>query len=288
VSEIVWLASYPKSGNTWLRVLLTNYLRDEDEPASINDLMGGPIASARTWFDEWVGVEASALDEDTVDRLRPDVYRCLAADSKETLFMKVHDAWTQTDADEPMFPADVTSGVVYIVRNPLDMVASLANHYGGSVDEAVARLIDPRFGMRGAAERLGQQLRQRLGAWDFHVRSWLDQSGLPVHLLRYEDLRRDTETTFTDVLRFLRLDIDQARITKAVAFSSLAEMQRQEAKTGFRERLTRSPGFFRRGDVVGWNDELSTETVARLAASLGETMRRLGYEGPTSAAAKMS
>jgi aryl sulfotransferase len=59
VSGIVWLASYPKSGNTWLRVLLTNYLRDASEPADINQLFGAPIAGARRRFDEWVGVEGS-------------------------------------------------------------------------------------------------------------------------------------------------------------------------------------------------------------------------------------
>ncbi len=60
---IYWLASYPKSGNTWLRTLITNYLRDAETPADINELDGGPIASARLWFDEWVGVEASLLDD---------------------------------------------------------------------------------------------------------------------------------------------------------------------------------------------------------------------------------
>ena len=68
VAKIVWLASYPKSGNTWMRVLLANYLRNADAPVDINALEGGPIASARVWFDEWVGIEASALDDATIER----------------------------------------------------------------------------------------------------------------------------------------------------------------------------------------------------------------------------
>ncbi len=89
---ITWLASYPKSGNTWFRTLLTNYQRNADAPADINQLDGGPIASARMWFDEWAGVEASLLSDVVVERLRPAVYRCLVRENPQPLFMKTHDA----------------------------------------------------------------------------------------------------------------------------------------------------------------------------------------------------
>ena len=110
MGKIIWLASYPKSGNTWVRVLLTNYLRNGEAPADINRLDGGPIASARLWFDEWAGIEASALDDKIIERLRPDVYRCMAIESTETLYMKAHDAWYRTDRGEPLFPPDITGG----------------------------------------------------------------------------------------------------------------------------------------------------------------------------------
>lgn len=77
MGKIIWLASYPKSGNTWMRALLTNYLCDGETPADINEMDGGPIASSRVWFDEWVGVEASALSDNAIERLRPGVYRRL-------------------------------------------------------------------------------------------------------------------------------------------------------------------------------------------------------------------
>ena len=67
---IIWLASYPKSGNTWMRTFLTNYWRDAAEPVDINSLEGGPIASARRVFDDAVGVEASDLTPAEIERLR--------------------------------------------------------------------------------------------------------------------------------------------------------------------------------------------------------------------------
>ena len=70
---IYWLASYPKSGNTWFRTFLRNLIEDGDQPADINDLSTGSIASSRGWLDEVLGFDTAELDPDEVDRLRPEV-----------------------------------------------------------------------------------------------------------------------------------------------------------------------------------------------------------------------
>ncbi len=278
MAKIIWLASYPKSGNTWLRTLLTNYRRNGDAPANINALEGGPIASARLWFDEWAGVEASVLSDAVIERLRPDVYRCMAQESAETFFMKVHDAWSRTDTGEPLFPAEVTAGVIYIMRHPLDLAASCAHHWGVTPEKAVDNLSDPGFTTSRSMGGLADQLRQRLGSWSDHVRSWLADSGLPVYRLRYEDLRRDPVTVFGEVVRFCGLPYDSPRVQKAVAFSDFAELQQQEQTRGFRERSVVAPGpFFRRGQAGAWREELPPELAQRLIETHQEMMRRNGY-----------
>ena len=275
MSGIVWLASYPKSGNTWLRVLLTNYLRDTGEPADINNLLGGPAAGSRERFDEWAGVEGSALDANVVDRLRPQVYRSVARDADDTLFMKVHDAWARVDTGEPMFPADVTLGAIYVIRNPLDLAGSCAHHWGTSIEAAVERMCG---GSAGRLPGLPGQLRQQVGSWSHHVRSWVDDSGGPVHVVRYEDLSADPCRAFGGVVMSCGLDYDQERVKNAVAFSSFAELQRQEGSAGFGERSTAAPGgFFRRGEVGSWHDELPGYLAERLTAAHHETMERFGY-----------
>lgn len=262
-----------------MRILLTNYLKDGNEAADINKLQGGPIASARSWFDEWVGVEASALDDAVIERLRPRVYLCMAEEEKERIYMKVHDAWGRTDRQEGLFPADVTAGVVYILRNPLDLVRSCACHWGISMEKAVENLCNPDFALLGHSEDgIRDQLSQKLGSWTSHTQSWLDESGLPCCLVRYEDLLNNPEKVFGDVIKFCGLPFNKERVRKAVAFSSFSELQRQEREKGFKERSMKAEDhFFRRGKAGSWREELSPDLAMRLIESQGKTMRRFGY-----------
>jgi hypothetical protein len=201
------------------------------------------------------------------------VYRRRAGESGETLFIKVHDAWSRVGAGEPMFPADVTLGVVYVIRNPLDMAASCAHHWGTSLTAAVEMLCGDR-----TIARLTCQLSQRLGSWSEHVRSWVDDCGAPLHVLRYEDLTADPRSFFGGVVKFCGLGDDEDRVARAVAFSSFAELRRQEAAAGFRERSAASNGaFFRRGQAGSWHDELPAELAERLTGAHHQTMRRFGY-----------
>ncbi len=277
MAKIVWLASYPKSGNTWMRVFLSNYLLNGEAPADINDLKGGSIASSRAWFDEWVGIEASSLNETLVESLRPEAYRCMAREESNTIYMKVHDSWSLTVKGEGLFPADVTAGVVYIVRNPLDMAASCANQWGLDIQNAVKCLCDPEFVRSSSQEALADQLAQKMGTWSNHVASWLECSQLSVHVVRYEDLQHDPARFFGNVVRYLGLDFDETRVGRAVKFSSFKGLQLQEMVKGFSERPTVSKVFFRKGIVGGWQEELSTDLVKRIINVNGETMRRFGY-----------
>jgi hypothetical protein len=279
LSSIIWLASYPKSGNTWLRALLTNYLSPGDEPADINSLGagGGEHAASRALFDELVGVQASALDRSAISRLRPELYRRLASSSQEDVFVKVHDVWTCTDGGEPMFPEDVTRTVVYILRNPLDVAVSWAHHRGVGIEHTVGQMCggpapDDRPG------HLGGQLPQQIGSWRRHVHSWLDASGLRCHVVRFEDLRADPERAFARVVDACGLPTDPGLVRRAVAFSDFAELRRQELERGFAERSPNARGeFFRRGEVGGWRDDLPVELALRLTECSRDMMSRFGY-----------
>lgn len=281
---IVWLASYPKSGNTWFRVFLANYVADAPEPVSINALNSTAgavrsIASARRLFSDALGVDAGDFTHDEYDALRPDAYRALARTAAETPFLKVHDANIATMTGEPLIPVDATRQAIYLVRNPLDVALSFANHLGQSVDAAIDHMANPAFAFCAAVRGLPNQLRQRLLSWSGHVESWSNADGFPVHIMRYEDMLARPREAFGAAVRALGLPEDAARVERAVNFSRFDELRRQEeeAPEGFREAPSEVEYFFHRGRAGGWREALSAQQVRRVIDVHEAVMHRFGY-----------
>ena len=276
----VWLASYPRSGSTWLRALLTNYLRPTAMPASIDDLVGGPSLARAALFDELLGVDSGRLTPAEIHAQLPRFYSLLAEQLPVPAFLKVHRGFDVLDDGTPIFPPAITAGVVYIVRNPLDVAVSYAHHAAVTLDRMAAWMND---GAAAVAHGGPGVLPQPLGTWSEHVRGWLDQRQLPVHVLRYEDLLATPETAFTAVLRHIGLEVFRERVRQAVFHSSFELLRRQEAVNGFREAAHPGQRFFRVGKVGGWRSSLGGTQVRELLAAHGATMARFGYVQEASA-----
>ena len=277
MSGIIWLASYPKSGNTWFRIFLTNLLRDSDTPANINELEKSPIASARGIFDQHIGFEASDLSADEIDLLRPELYCFLAEEQEEPLFMKIHDAYTLVADNLPLIPAAATGGALYFIRNPLDVAVSFAHHNGTDYNTAITNMADATFTFCGKPKRLHKQLRQKLLTWSDHVLTWNDAAQFPVCMLRYEDMKAQPLETFSRAVCFAGLPHNEEQIKKALAFSKFEVVQQQEEAEGFQEKSAASRRFFRKGESGSWREELNDEQVQRIIADHREVMQRFGY-----------
>ena len=277
MSGIIWLASYPKSGNTWFRIFLTNLLRNSASPANINELEYSPIASAREIFDQNVSFEASDLSADEIDRLRPELYCHLAENLREPLFMKIHDAYTLVTGDQPLIPAAATGSALYFIRNPLDVAVSFAHHNGADYDTAIANMADSTFTFCGKPKQLHNQLRQKLLTWSDHVLTWADAAPFPVCPVRYEDMKTQPLETFSRAVHFAGLPHNEEQIKKALAFSKFEVVQQQEESEGFQEKNAASKRFFRKGESGSWREELSEAQVLRIVADHREVMQRFGY-----------
>lgn len=276
VTGILWLASYPKSGNTWLRVFLANLFQNADQPVDINKLGGQQFGDMEIpAYERLAGKPVAEMDDAELHRLRPRVHQEIAQSSQDTALVKTHNAMALID-DIPLVTPEVTRGAIYVLRNPFDVAISYAHHYGVTLDDAIAAL-------GSSAHRVQTNDRsvfQYLGSWSGHVRGWGSAEGLNLLVLKYEDMQRDPMKTFGRVTKYLGLPKDPRRLRKAIKFSSFKELSDQEARRGFGEKSRYSDRFFRSGRSGGWRTELSPAQMAQLVEDHDEILREFGYLKP--------
>jgi hypothetical protein len=275
--KIVWLASYPKSGNTWFRVFLANIMSNSEIPADINELFDSTIASNRQVFDETTGFSASDLTLKEIEKLRPYVYDSIAEKSSGLTFMKIHDAFIYTSEGRPLVSENAGFKAIYIIRNPLDVAVSLAHHLSVPMDKAVENICNESFSFCNHVDRLHNQLEQRLLSWSSHVLSWTGQKLLPIKVLRYEDMLNNTFQTFTDALKFIGIEKTENEILKSIRFSSFDELQKQESLKGFKEKSPGPESFFRKGRNGTWHEELQANHVSKIISKHSILMKKYGY-----------
>lgn len=291
MSGRVWLASYPKSGNTWLRMLIGCLALKEGETLDINKFPGrGGIASARAPFDNVTLIDSGLLTHDEIDRLRPRVYEELAGgededpeetslDAARVRFVKVHDAYTLGASGEPLLAgARGAKGAIVLVRDPRDVAPSMANHNGTTIDAAIDFMNNAQAAFSNKTGRQDFQFRQKLPGWSGHIASWLDQRNIPVHLVRYEDLKFSTAKMLLEAMAFAGRPITRDEAERAVRMADFSQLQEQERKQGFIEASRKATSFFRRGEAGAWRDELTAEQAGRIELAHGPMMARLGYD----------
>lgn len=278
MAPLIWLASYPKSGNTWLRIILANYLGGGVAPVNINSLDAGIISSHRAAFDEFVGVEASDLNAHEISRYQAEIYGRMMAESVDPIVVKVHDAFRRPNGSSAF---DITSGMraIYVVRNPLDVAVSLAHHSGWPIDESIDKMRDG-FILSRSWRRLSEQLEQPLPNWSEHVLGWTTSDEASPFVVRYEDMLASTSNVARETIAAIGLAISEEKLDRAVRFSNFSTLREQEDRDGFRERPLTAERFFRRGVAGAWRDEMSRDQVQRIVDSHHVVMAQFGYLPP--------
>lgn len=280
-----YLASYPKSGNTWCRVFITELMRlsgdNSEEQLKLNeDIETGAIASSRHWLDDQLGINTCDLSFSELDPLRGQAgdSACLFAEGER--FHKVHDAFKSLDSrNRPVVSTESCAGVVYILRHPEDVTVSLSHFFSWGIDECVDFLLDPQAALVPGQYMGGHQVRQHMGRWDQHVRSWVDQTQIPALVMRYEDMLVNGLETFTALARFLKLPDDQDLIKQAIENTSIDKLQKLENDVdGFNEKPKGCDRFFRSGRSGEGAEKLTLAQRQRLSKGLSNVMKRFDYE----------
>ncbi|MBV9654166.1 MAG: sulfotransferase domain-containing protein [Acetobacteraceae bacterium] len=276
MGKLVWLASYPKSGSTWLRAFLHNFILQPDEPYRLDALSDLTVGeSGADHYKRYDPRPASQYAVADVQRMRPRVHRDLTAVSPTLVFAKTHNASLVVEG-VPLVTPEVTAGAIYMVRDPRDIAVSFSHHIGRSIDETIAIMADPEAATGGDDRRVYE----RLSSWSLHVHYWTRRPDPRLLVLRYEDMLADPARAFGDVIRLLGMDPPADRLERAIRFSRFEALRDQEATRGFAERpsVATAP-FFRTGGAGGWRDVLTPTQAARIERDHGTQMQLFGYIG---------
>lgn len=276
-NKILWLASYPKSGNTWFRVFISALFNGND--IDINDLNTTGIFSSRQLFEMTTDLDPFYLYKSEIQNMMPDVFRALAQNRKGLSTIKVHDAYSYNSEHQPIIPGDVTHCAVYIIRNPLDVVSSLANHLRMTTDEAINMMNSDNAYMGSKPEKINifTQFSQLLRSWSNHVLSWQEQPDFPVFFIRYEDMHERPFDTFSNVVKQIGFDCTDEAIRQAIEASSFNKLKEQEQKNGFKERPYKDNSFFRKGATGSWKSELTDEQAKKITDAHAPVMKKFNY-----------
>lgn len=273
MGKIIWLASYPKSGNTWVRAFLANLFSGADQPVDINTLDSFcSNLTSRNSYDMAAGRTTFNMPEKEVLRLRDKVQRAFCALVPESAFMKTHSRFGNQFGLSLIEP-ECTAGAIYIVRNPLDIAVSAASHFGVGIEAMAHHMADPNFSTAASEKHVTDYI----GSWSDAVASWTIPTHPKIHVVRYEDLYEAPEAEFARIVSFLGLLPESERFSRAVKYSQFSSMAEQERAGGFKERPARAAAFFRRGRPGEGRQMLKPELIDTIVSAHSAQMARFGY-----------
>ncbi len=275
-SGIVWIASYPKSGTTWVRIFLynlVNIMRGREAELNANSLAEFAPWDVAIAAQEYRRIHSSAAPTCSLQEILPLRIQSQAKLAKARggiVFVKTQWALGQFLGYSSLNHA-VTRGAIYIVRNPLDVVISMSHFFNWSIEQTIEHL-----GRRNASLRLRQFEWDLLGSWSDNIDSWTRESSAEIFVVRYEDLLSDPEIWFSAMCHHIFADHPPTslQVRNAIELSSFENLKTREIKHGWLDR----PGqFFREGRAGQWKNNLTNKQIDRLVATHHEQMTRFGY-----------
>lgn len=270
--RITWLASYPKSGNTWVRCLLQAYRNNGY--VDINDLTIG-IGDSSACFTRAV----SPLQlEDLGDRgqwlLRPAALLNAMMATKPPRVFKTHYANVVVAALPAFIPFEFTQRAIYTVRDPRSVALSFSKYFSLSMDKTVEQMAHKEFHI---GENNGSQIPQVISSWSNNVRSWASETKFPVHFVKYEDLLIDPLKDLKEMIEFMELEWDENRGKRAVSAAKLSKLRNAEKDNGFVDHTHPDRGVFFNKGGTRWANELGAKFIAQIESDHSEVMKELGY-----------
>ena len=275
---IIWIASYPKSGNTWVRSLLSAYLYSNDGIFNFDLLKKITQFPSKQYFKYFL--------KDYKDIKKVSDY-WIAAQVRinlfndKPIFLKTHSALCTLE-NNPFTNKNNTKAVIYVVRDPRNLITSLSHHYSMNMEKTYIFIINKQ--QMTMVSEWGKDdfgIASVLGNWSTHYKSWKNIKFAPTLVVKYEDLLNNTNNTFKSILNFLSrlmdIKIDEKKIINTVNSCSFEKLVEKEKNEGFDEAVSSKKKFFYLGKKNNWQNLLNPEMEQKTREAFQKEMKELGY-----------
>ena len=275
---IIWLASYPKSGNTWMRMFLKSYFMESNEKLNLE---GSILDNFKP---------QGFPDQLLLDRLKVDYFKFEEiVKNWETMqdyinlnnitnFVKTHNAMC-TIGQYQFTTNRNTKGAIYIVRDPRDVLISLSHHMGLNYEKTYENL-SSSFYFEYPLSGDKRYRKTLIGTWSDHYKSWKNYKSCKTLIVKYEDMLLDKFNTFEKIINYLKevdgTKLNEEKLRKAIKQTQFEELQKIEKAEGFSEK-GKGELFFRSGKNGEWKKELPTNLIKKIETLFNKEMIELGY-----------
>lgn len=276
---IIWLASYPKSGNTLLRSILATYFFSEDGEFKFEHLYKIDQFPSIHHFEN-LGIDTS--NEKLVFKNFINAQKSINNDKNKIKFFKTHSSLSKIENCN-FTDLENTLGAIYIVRDPRNVVKSFSHHYDLTIDEATEAMIDQTRWL----VRTDTMFKTFLSSWKINYNSW-KQLGNKVLFVKYEDLVNKKKTTLIKIFKFINkigmknFNLDMIKLNKVIKSTEFDKMQYLEKKYDFREgvidpKTKKRKIFFTFGPKNNWRRDLDEKNREKIEKNFKEEIIELNY-----------
>ena len=280
MQKIIWISSYPKSGNTWIMFLIANYFfnierKDNFEIVNKNIIKFPPASLIKKFTTKKELIE----NPYNISKYWLKAQEQAKINKGNVVFLKNHNALVSVNGNE-FTNENFSLASIYIIRDPRDVVVSYAHYSNLAFDKVIQNLCDKSLYYNLTHYHDFPDI-EILGSWKFHYISWRDGvPNMPKIIVRYEDLIKDSYSCFYKIINFLskilNFKLDEEQIKFSVENSKFEKLQNNENKFGYIKNNSNT-NFFHSGKIQQWKNILNKSQIKTIENKFKEEMKLLGY-----------
>jgi len=277
---IIWIASYPKSGNTYLRSFIASYYFSKKGKFDFELLMN-ILQFPSTRFSQKDFLSFYDAANNWISNQK------FFFDKKKLFFLKTHNSLNKFKNLE-FTTSNETQGAIYIVRDPRNIITSMCNHYSFTLEQALEKMLDKNASLSEKAGNGDCSNFTFLGSWSAHYKSWKNNKKFKVLFIKYEDLKDNKEAIFKEIIDFIeelkgkeKDKFDENKFYNSISSTNFVNLKNKENNEGFEESYINSLGkkvnFFNLGFKNDWRKLLSKEIIEKINLQFENELKELGY-----------